>query len=120
MIIDGGNDSSGEKIYNFLVDRNISTIDYMIATHADVDHIGGFNFLFDKFEIINIFRPMQIAGFNSQEVSSNGTISTKFEVYNFEDLKTAYKEYGYCKYICKFLRNILAGSYAFNSLFLSY
>ena len=41
MLIDGGNASASSTIYSVLKSKNISVIDYMIATHPDKDHIGG-------------------------------------------------------------------------------
>lgn len=118
LIIDGGSDFYGEKIYEFLKEKNISTIDFMIATHADADHIGGLNFLFDKFEIVNIFRPMQIAGTKITETSSSGSQSSRFEVYEEEDLKFAYSLYGSGAFVevtsqryREFISNVYAETY---------
>lgn len=118
LIIDGGSDVNGEKIYKFLKDKNINKIDYMIASHADVDHIGGLNYLFDKFEIENIFRPMQIAGTNIEESVSDGTTKTSFEVFEYEDLKEAYEIFGKSKFVeatsyryREFIKNIYNETY---------
>jgi len=99
MIIDGGNNFYGEKIFEFLNERNVVKIDYLIASHADADHIGGLNYLFDKFEIENIFRPMQIAGTIIYETESTGNIVSHFEVYENEDLKEAYRAYGSAAFV---------------------
>ena len=40
-VIDGGSSFYGEKVYEFLIDNGAEKIDYLIATHADSDHIGG-------------------------------------------------------------------------------
>lgn len=118
MVIDGGSDMYGEKIYDFLESKNISKIDYMIATHSDSDHIGGLNFLFDKLEIVKIFRPMQIAGYEIEEISSNGTVSSHFQIYEYEDLKSAYKTYGSSAFIettsqryREFIKNVYTETY---------
>lgn len=84
-LIDAGNVMYGEKIYQFLKQRNISTIDFLFATHADADHIGGFNYLFSRMEIKNIYRPFQIAG--------NGETVETFQPIEAEDLKHVYDEY---------------------------
>jgi len=121
MVVDGGSDMYGDKILSFLKTRNINTIDFMIATHADADHIGGLNYLFDEFEIINIFRPMQIAGMMVEE-SIDGELKSHFEVYEKEDLKTAYKNYGSTKFIevtsqryRTFIENIYSETYTENN-----
>ncbi|MBI3022831.1 MAG: MBL fold metallo-hydrolase [Thaumarchaeota archaeon] len=41
VLIDGGPRSSGTKVVQFLNNRGITKLDYLIATHADADHIGG-------------------------------------------------------------------------------
>lgn len=119
MIIDGGSDMYGQKISDFLKEKEISKIDYMIATHADSDHIGGLNYLFDDFEIVNIFRPMQIAGTQIEEIDSKGDISSHFEVFEDEDLKQAYKIYGSSKFVevtsqryREFIKNIYSETYS--------
>ena len=118
MIIDGGSDMYGGKISDFLNSKNIRTIDYMIATHADADHIGGLNYLFENFEIINVFRPMQIAGTTVEETSSNGEVTSHFEVYENEDLKDVYMLYVSSKFVevtsyryREFIKNIYSETY---------
>ena len=118
MIIDGGSDVNGEKINKFLKDKNITKIDYLVATHADVDHIGGLNYLFDKFEIVNIFRPMQIAGTEVEENVSDGSTKISFNVYEYEDLKNVYEQLGKSKFVettskryREFIKNIYTETY---------
>ena len=41
MLIDGGPSSASSIIYTILRNSGIDSIDYMIATHPDADHIGG-------------------------------------------------------------------------------
>ena len=85
ILIDGGNTMYGLKIENFLKSKNVETIDYMIATHADSDHIGGLNHVLENFEIKQIIRPFQICG--------TGSSFATFEVYEHEDLKPVYDYY---------------------------
>lgn len=85
LLIDGGNTVHGTEIVEFLKSKNISKIDYMIATHADADHIGGLLAVLENFEVKNIFRPFQIAG--------TGTSAETFIVSENEDLKSVYLEY---------------------------
>ena len=85
LLIDGGNTMYGETVYDFLKEHNIQTVDYMIATHADADHIGGLNYILDKMEVKTIFRPFQISG--------TGTTASSFYPNEFEDLSTVYLKY---------------------------
>ena len=41
MLIDGGNAADSDLIYAFLRSQDISRLDYIIATHAHEDHVGG-------------------------------------------------------------------------------
>lgn len=41
MLIDGGEASESSKIYSYLKSSGVSQLDYMVATHAHSDHIGG-------------------------------------------------------------------------------
>ena len=41
MLIDGGESSESSKIYAYLQAHNIDFLDYIVATHAHSDHIGG-------------------------------------------------------------------------------
>ncbi len=41
MLIDGGEASESSKVYAYLKAHDISHLDYIVATHAHSDHIGG-------------------------------------------------------------------------------
>lgn len=41
VLIDGGPPVAGKKVVDYLEKRNIDSIDLLIATHPDMDHIGG-------------------------------------------------------------------------------
>ena len=41
MLIDGGNAADSNFIYSFLRDHEITHLNYIIATHAHEDHVGG-------------------------------------------------------------------------------
>lgn len=79
VLVDGGDKEFGETVAEFLNDRNITQIDYLIATHSDSDHIGGLNYVLENFEFKHIFRPFQIS------MNSDNT------VYEYEDLKESYE-----------------------------
>lgn len=85
VLVDGGNYMYSEKVTKFLKDKNIRVIDYIIATHADADHISGLVSVLDNFEVKHILRPFQIAG--------TGTNAETFEVFEYEDLGIVYEYY---------------------------
>lgn len=41
ILIDGGSPKAGKKVVDYLAHLNIKELDIMIATHPDIDHIGG-------------------------------------------------------------------------------
>lgn len=41
MLIDGGNKGDSDFIYTYLKNHDITHLDYIIATHAHEDHVGG-------------------------------------------------------------------------------
>ncbi len=61
MMIDGGNgeESHNRKIIAALNELRITKIDYLIATHADVDHVGGLALVVDRVEVVNVYLPYQ-------------------------------------------------------------
>ena len=87
MLIDGGNTSYGVTVSNFLNKHNVSTIDFLVATHSDSDHIGGLNYVLEHYEVKNVYRPFQIAG--------TGTSHESFEVYEYEQLGYVYSNFCY-------------------------
>lgn len=57
LIIDGGNRSSSSYYYNFIKNKNLKKIDYMIASHYDEDHISGLISILKNFEVTNVLAP---------------------------------------------------------------
>ena len=68
IIIDGGDGNSdkydyGEKVvYPYLLDRRIKKIDYLVASHADSDHMGGLIYILENMKVEQI-----LLGIQSQE-----------------------------------------------------
>lgn len=55
MLIDTGDDSKGTLIQNYLQKQKINTLDYLVLTHPDADHIGGAPVIITKFKIDKVF-----------------------------------------------------------------
>ncbi len=55
MLVDSGEKIAHETILDYL-DKHIegNVIDYCVATHADKDHISGFPYVLDKYEVKNM------------------------------------------------------------------
>jgi competence protein ComEC len=41
ILIDGGRKSAGTKVVDYLTEHGVKSIDLLVATHPDADHIGG-------------------------------------------------------------------------------
>lgn len=57
MMIDTGEIDDAEKIVQFLKDENINTIDTMVITHFDKDHVGGAGLLAETFNVKRVLIP---------------------------------------------------------------
>ena len=57
MLIDGGNEADSQNIIDYISNLGITKLDYIIATHADSDHIGGLDKIIQAFDVTNIFMP---------------------------------------------------------------
>jgi competence protein ComEC len=57
MLIDGGESTNADTIIRYLRSHDVTTIDYLVATHPHADHIGGLPAIINAFEIHSIFMP---------------------------------------------------------------
>ena len=57
MLIDAGDNNQGTKVQNYLQKQGIKTLDYVIGTHPDSDHIGGLDVIITKFDCSTIIMP---------------------------------------------------------------
>lgn len=57
MLIDAGNNSDGDLVVDYITNQGISTLDYVIGTHAHEDHIGGLDDVIDNFDIQTVLMP---------------------------------------------------------------
>ena len=57
LMIDTGEVDDAEKIVQFLKDEGINTIDAMIITHFDKDHVGGAGLLAETFNVKRVLIP---------------------------------------------------------------
>lgn len=49
LLIDGGNEADSQNLINYMENLNITGLDYVVATHADRDHIGGLDKIIREF-----------------------------------------------------------------------
>ena len=51
MLIDAGNNDDGDLVVNYLKEKGVQKLDYIIATHAHEDHIGGMDNVINNFTL---------------------------------------------------------------------
>ena len=57
MLIDAGNNEDGEDVVNFIKEKGITKLNYVIGTHPHEDHIGGLDDVINAFDIDNVLLP---------------------------------------------------------------
>ena len=61
MLIDTGDNSKSSygNVIEYLDDQGVQTLDWLILTHSDADHIGGATHVLEEYEVKTIYRPHQ-------------------------------------------------------------
>jgi len=85
MLVDGGTRESAEKLLSYLKSNNISTLDYVVATHPHEDHIGSLDDVINNFDIKNVWMPKKSASTKvfsdlAQAISNKGLKAEQPEV----------------------------------------
>ena len=62
MLIDGGNVEDSDLVVAYLLDQGITTLDYVVNTHAHEDHVGGLPGVLAVFEAKRIWCPVKVYG----------------------------------------------------------
>lgn len=57
MLIDGGNSEDSNLIYSYLTDYGVEHLEYIIASHAHEDHMGGLSGALEKTTVGKIYMP---------------------------------------------------------------
>ena len=69
ILIDAGNIGYGNKIAKFLRQENIDTINYLIGTHPDADHVGGLDEIINHLHVDNLYLPTSIYECSTKQCS---------------------------------------------------
>lgn len=57
ILIDGGPPEGQSKLIKYLLKKHVEEIDLMIATHPDIDHIGGLIAVLNEFKVQEVIYP---------------------------------------------------------------
>lgn len=57
MLIDAGTNNEGKNVVQFIKEKGISKIDYLIGTHPHEDHIGGLDDVINALDVGSIYMP---------------------------------------------------------------
>ena len=57
MLIDGGNNDKGTTVQLYLKKQGVESLDYVIGTHPDADHIGGLDVIVYKYNCEKVIMP---------------------------------------------------------------
>ena len=57
LLIDTGEEDDGEEVVDFLKKHSVSTVDAMIITHYDQDHVGGADTVIENLNVKDIYVP---------------------------------------------------------------
>lgn len=57
ILIDGGNNNKGTTVQLYLKKQGVESLDYVIGTHPDADHIGGLDVIVYKYNCEKVIMP---------------------------------------------------------------
>lgn len=57
MLVDGGTADRGESVVRYLRRRGVASLEEVVNTHPDEDHVGGLNYVLQSFPVGRFFAP---------------------------------------------------------------
>lgn len=78
MLIDGGLEKYGKQVVKYIKNLGYTKVDYLIATHADADHVGGLIKVLEKLDVETIYRPFTIST-STSNIGYTDELFAKFE-----------------------------------------
>ena len=98
MLIDASEKSTAKTVTTYISNLGVTTIDYVLLTHQDSDHVGGMVDVFNTFEVKNALRPSVYSTYSGYDLpetfnigtTSGSTPSSTKTYYNY--LESVYNE----------------------------
>ena len=74
MLVDAGenNNESKTALLSYIDNLGIKTFDYVVATHAHSDHIGGMPEIFEHYQVNYVFRPYTLSTYSLADSTFDG------------------------------------------------
>lgn len=82
LVYDGGDRATADLFADYLQDQGVESVDYMIASHYDADHIGGLMEVLDLFEVETVIAPAYEHSSNLYRNFSNAVSEEGSTVYH--------------------------------------
>lgn len=83
MLIDAGPQNSAIRLTNYITkavfNNKPQNIDYFVLTHSDEDHVGGALKVFERFNVLNVYRPNIFAKSENFEEGSKTHFTTIYD-----------------------------------------
>ncbi|MEK4759724.1 ComEC/Rec2 family competence protein [Viridibacillus sp. FSL E2-0187] len=57
VLIDAGNKGAGDEVVAYLQKNNVKTLDAVVSTHPDADHVGGLAEVIDSIKVKKVYAP---------------------------------------------------------------
>lgn len=82
MLIDAGETDQADKVVTYIYGQGYDTVDYVIATHAHSDHIGGLPTVLGSFNISNFYMTSAVATTQIYEDMLNAADNSGANIHN--------------------------------------
>ncbi len=91
MLIDCGKYVTPTAVDNLLNSRDVETINYLVYTHSDKDHVGGGEYIFENYNVEVLYRPTL---YSKNEIQDDGNCELHTTDVYENSIMPAYEESG--------------------------
>ena len=88
MMIDTGEEDLADEVLKYFNDNNIKTLDYLIITHFDKDHVGSASKIIDNIEVLNVLQNNTPKNSEYYDNYMNSLIVNRIDAVTVEDSKS--------------------------------